>query len=177
MPDSLPPAFVPDETAAALPAPAEPAERVARGFAFALLALPAGILVWLLLWQWGFIGSIAAFGVAWAALVLYRRGTGGVVSRSGMWVVVSVTAVTLVLSFLSGMAWDMATFLELELPAVFANPEFWTLFQYNLTGNPDLWAAYVPDILIAVLLAVLGTFSVFRALAKQTSGAPELGVK
>lgn len=165
------------ETPPEPPTPARPAERVGRGLLFALLAIPAGIAVWVLLWQWGFIASIAAFGVAWAALLLYQWGSGGTVSRSGFWVVVGVTGATLVLSFLSGMAWDMATFLELEVATAFASSEFWALFQLNLTDNPELWGAYVPDILVSLLLAVLGTFSVFRALAKQTSGTPELGLQ
>lgn len=159
------------------PAPAQPAELVSRGFLFSLLAIPAGIAVSLVLWQWGFISAIAAFGVVWAALALYRSGSGGIVSRTGFWVVVSVTVVTLVLSFLAGMAWDMATFLELDVPTAFVSSEFWALFQFNLADNPDLWAAYAPDMLISLGLAALGTFSVFRGLAKQTSGTPELGFK
>ena len=182
MTDRVDPARSPQESAsppaaAASAPPSQAAELVSRGVLFALLAIPVGIAVWVLLWQWGFISAIAAFGVAWAALTLYRYGSGGLVSRAGFWIVMSITVGTLALSFLAGMAWDMASFLELDIPAAFVSSEFWWLFQANLTDNPDLWAAYVPDILLSVLFAALGTFSVFRTLAKQTSGTPELQFK
>ena len=53
-----------------------PAEQVGRGIALALIALPLGVVVWVLLWSIGFVSSIVALGVALAALSLYRRGSG-----------------------------------------------------------------------------------------------------
>ena len=40
-----------------------------------------------------------------------------------------------------------------------------------------MWSEYTPDLAISPRLAAIGTFSVFRALAKQTSGTPELGFR
>ncbi|QTX05528.1 hypothetical protein [Agromyces archimandritae] len=165
-------ASAPASTPAADPAAARP--NVARGIAFAALTVPAGIAAWVLLWQAGFISAIVAFGVAWLALLLYRFGSRGLVTRAGMWVVVATTVVTLVLAFFAGVAWDMASVLEYEIPAVFFDAEFWWLYRVNLLDNPELWSSYTVDILLSVLFAALGTFSVFRSLAKQTSGTPQL---
>lgn len=172
------PADEPVEAATAAPGAAAasdpPPPSLARGILFAALAVPIGVVAWVGIWQAGFISAIVAFGVAWLALFLYRRGSRGEVTRAGFWVVVAITVVTLVLGFFGGVAWDMGTVLGFELPAAFADAEFWWLYRANLAENPELWSAYTPDILLSLLFGALGTFSVFRTLAKQTSGTPEL---
>ncbi|MES1169149.1 MAG: hypothetical protein ABUL47_00505, partial [Leifsonia sp.] len=70
------------------PAPASepmslPSENLQRGVIFALIALPAGVIAWDLLWSFGFIASIVSFGIAYLAARLYRFGSGGRISRSG----------------------------------------------------------------------------------------------
>jgi len=44
--------------------PSLPSENVPRGTLLTLLIIPAGILAWVLLWQFGLVASIVAFGVA-----------------------------------------------------------------------------------------------------------------
>src|SRR3982750_2359813 len=87
----------------------KPVENVGRGTLFALLAVPAGVAVWLILWKFGFIASIVGFGVVWAAVQLYVRGSGGVISRVGAVAILGIVVVTLLLSFLSGMVYDAAS--------------------------------------------------------------------
>jgi hypothetical protein len=41
-----------------------PSENVQRGVIFALIALPVGVVAWDILWSFGFVASIVAFGVA-----------------------------------------------------------------------------------------------------------------
>ena len=68
-----------------------PSENVQRGVIFALIVLPLGIVAWDILWSVGFVASIVAFGVAWAAVRLYRIGSGGRITRSGA---IAVTVIT-----------------------------------------------------------------------------------
>ncbi|MFE6254824.1 hypothetical protein [Agromyces sp. NPDC057865] len=155
-------------------------EHVLRGSLLSLLIIPAGIAGWVLLWQWGFVSAIVAFGVVWGALFLYilgsglyRLGPGTVISRAGFWVIMSVTVVTLVLSFLAGLAWDLATAIEAPMPAAFYMAEFWAIYR-EMLGDPEVWSAYFPSIVFSLLFGALGAFSVLRALAKQSSGKSEL---
>jgi hypothetical protein len=144
-----------------------PQERALRGLLFTLPVIPVGFIAWVLLWQLGFIASIVAFGVAMATVFLYRKGSGGRVGPAGLGVIAAVTLVTLALSFLGGMAYDLAQFMSLPFPGALVDGEFWDTFWLNVFGNGDLWAQYLPDLLFALLFAVLGTFSVFRRLARE----------
>ncbi|TPW65847.1 hypothetical protein FJ658_15365, partial [Schumannella sp. 10F1B-5-1] len=65
-----------------------------------------GVAVWLLIWSFGFIASIVAFGVAFAALWLYRFGARGPISRAGAFVVTGITAGTLLIAFFAGIVLD-----------------------------------------------------------------------
>ncbi len=73
-----------------------------RGTLLALLIIPAGIIAWVVLWQFGLIASIVALGIAIGALWLYRIGSGGRISRTGAIRVTIITVVTLLLAFLGG---------------------------------------------------------------------------
>src|SRR3954469_4155893 len=83
-----------------------PAENLQRGVIFALIALPAGVIVWDILWGFGFIASIVAFGIAYLAVRLYRFGSGGRVTRSGAIAIAVITIGTLIIAFISGFAVD-----------------------------------------------------------------------
>lgn len=148
-------------------APSLPEERPLRGLLFTLPVIPVGFVAWVLLWQLGFIASIVAFGVAMATVFLYRKGSGGRVGRAGLGVIAGITLLTLALSFLGGIAYDLAQFMSLPFPGALLDGEFWDTFWLNVFGNGDLWAQYVPDLLFAILFAALGTFSVFRRLARE----------
>src|SRR3954449_9323889 len=84
-----------------------PAENLQRGVIFALIALPAGVIVWDILWGFGFVASIVAFGVAYLAVRLYRFGSGRAGSRHGGLAVAIITIGTLVIAFISGFAVDV----------------------------------------------------------------------
>ena len=120
-----------------------PVENVGKGTAFALLAIPAGVAVWLVLWKFGFIASIVGFGVVWAAVQLYVRGSGGVISRVGAVAILGVVVVTLLLSFLSGMVYDAASQIGdlsgLSTWEAFTHDGFWSAFW---DGFPDALPSY-----------------------------------
>lgn len=142
-------------------------ERVGRGILLSLLIIPAGVIAWTIIWQLGFMSAIIAFGVALGGAWLYRRGSGGRMGLAGIISTIAVTLVTLVLSFLAGIATDLAAFLEIDTWTAITSPEFWDLYFLNIFDNPDLWSELTGDILFALLFAALGTFSVFRSLAKS----------
>lgn len=147
-----------------------------RGALFTLLVVPAGVIVWGLIWSLGFIASIVAFGVAIAALWLYRIGARGPISKAGAFVVTGITAATLLLAFFAGIVLDgirgVAEVSGLGWLEVAVEPEFWNLFWAVL---PTALGDYTLDFLLALAFGALGCFTVLRsafAQAKQ-QGAPE----
>ena len=86
-----------------------PSERVGRGVALALVALPLGVLAWLLLWTTGFVASIVALAIAMGALALYRVASGGRVGHVAAFVITLITAVGIAVSLLAGFALYPAT--------------------------------------------------------------------
>lgn len=182
---TVPPADA-NQPAASTPAPADPAaipvepaaplppENVGRGTVLALLAIPAGILVFLIIWSLGFIASIVGFGVAFAALFLYRRGSGGRISVIGAVVVAAITLVTLVLAVLVGELSDVATALSQvqgrSWIEVVQDPTFLP-FAFDLMGQPDVIGAVLGDFGLSLLFGVIGCgallFGAFREARNQ----------
>jgi hypothetical protein len=151
-----------------------PPENVQRGVALALIALPAGILVWDLLWTVGFIASLVAFGVAWGAMRLYRIGSNGPFSRTGAIAVLLITVVTLVLAYISGFAVDvMGPYMKATGGSVadgLVDGRFWRVVFVDL-ADPS----HVPALLLTLLLGALGCFRILRAAflsTRSTSDAP-----
>ncbi|WP_125612733.1 hypothetical protein [Specibacter cremeus] len=143
--------------------PARPVEDLVRGTVFAAIAIPLGVLLWLIIWNFGVVASIVAWLVAFAAGRLYALGAGHP-TRRGAWIVVAVTVVTLVLAFLGGMWLDMVKELGLNpVDAVF-DTATWGLFADNLTNNAELWSAYTKDILMAAAFCALGCFFTLRRI-------------
>jgi hypothetical protein len=166
------------ESTAPQPAtPEAPREDVVRGALFALLAIPVGVIVWLLIWSIGFIASLVAFGVAVAALWLYRVGTRGAVSLVGALVVTAITAVTLLLAFFAGIVLDgvrsVSDATGLGWVEVVTAPEFWELFWGVL---PDALPDYSLDFLIALGFGALGCFTVLRSAFAQAKQGTEPAV-
>jgi hypothetical protein len=149
-----------------------PVENVAKGAAFALLVVPAGVAAWLVLWNFGFIASIVAFGIVWAAVQLYVRGSGGALGRAGAFIILGLVIVTLLLSFLSSMVFDAATQIgEVESVSTWAAIRldgFWSFFW---DAFPDALPGYKKDFLIATAFGALGTLGTLRAVFRHTAAA------
>lgn len=157
----IPGSFVP-------PAPQPAKEDVVRGTLFSLVAIPAGVILWLILWNVGFMASIIGFVAAAAAARMYVLGSGSF-SRNGVWVVAAVTLVTVLVSFVGGMWLDMAQFMGGASPlALLLEPQAWDLLGYNLTTNADLVEGYKIDFLVALLLGALGCFFTLRRMFAET---------
>jgi len=154
--------------------PVPPREDVVRGALFALIAVPLGIIVWLLIWSLGFIASIVAFGVAFAALWLYRMGARGPISRAGAFVVTGITALTLLLAFFAGIVLDgirgVAETSGLSWFEVAAAPQFWDFFWSVL---PSALGDYTGDFLLSLLFGALGCFTLLRSAFIQAKKGAE----
>ncbi|MET4780401.1 hypothetical protein [Glaciihabitans sp. UYNi722] len=157
-----------------IPARELPPENLVRGTLFALLAVPIGVVLWVVIWSFGFVSAIAAFAVAAAAAWLYRKGSGGRVSTKGAVLISGVVLVTLLLSFYCGLVTDyvraIADAADLTWIQAFTHPLFWTAFGEDfgalLTSNAVV-------LILSLALGVLGAFSVLRvafATSKQPAG-------
>jgi hypothetical protein len=139
-----------------------------RGTLFALAVVPLGIVAWMILWKFGWITSLVTFGAAALAARIYVLGTGGTLSRKGVWTVSAITAVTALLAFLGGMWLDAADYIGGSPLAMVLDPEPWDLIGYNLATNPDFVKGYTGDFLMALLFGALGCFFTLRSLFAAT---------
>ncbi|MEY9952861.1 hypothetical protein [Leifsonia sp. EB34] len=152
----------------AVPGPFTQSERVGRGLALALLIIPAGVIVWTVLWNIGFIASIVTWGVAVGAVWLYRAGSKARVTRGAFWGIIAIVAVTVVLSLLAGIFIDLVDALKVPLGDALTDDRVWGLFGDNLFTNGDMWQSYLPSVLLALLFAVLGCFTTLRRASRES---------
>lgn len=143
-----------------------------RGVLFALAIIPVGIILWGIVWSFGFISAIVGFAVAIGAMFLYKLGTGGRITRKGAMFVSIITLVTLALAFFGGIVLDaLKAFSELTGRSqldLFGDPLFWDRF-FALINEPGVLADYTGNILLALLFGVLGCFVVIRNAFREAS--------
>ncbi|MBF4461927.1 MULTISPECIES: hypothetical protein [unclassified Rathayibacter] len=150
--------------------PAAPTPHIARGVALALLVLPAGVLVWLALWQAGFVASIVGFGVAFGAGWLYRKGAPGPLDRRGVAAIVTIIIVTMVVSIVAGVVADTLTGIAPgAIARVVTSSHYWSWFFGTVLRDPQFLATNGTSLLFAVLFTVLGTFRTIRRLVRSAS--------
>lgn len=132
-------------------------ENVGRGVLFALLAVPVGVILWCVIWSIGFVASIVGFVVAAGAVWLYRKGSGGVISRSGAWSVTAIVVVTMLIAFWAGMVVDFAG--GLKGLSLIADPGFFPAFN---TIFAEEFKADLPYFGLALLFTAFGAFRTLR---------------
>jgi len=144
-----------------------PSENVQRGVVFALLALPAGVIAWDILWTFGFVASIVAFGIAYLAVRLYRFGSGGRVTRSGAIAIAVITIGTLIVAYISGYAVQIVGLYSTQsgasIPESLVSPRFWSIVFASMTTGSALI-----QLLIAAAFGALGCFGILRNAFMQT---------
>lgn len=150
--------------------PAAPLENVGRGTVVALLAVPAGIIVWVIIWSIGIVASIVSFGVAYLALFLYRLGSGGPVSRAGAVRITIITLGTVVLAIIAGLVSDVAIGIgrvaNVSPIEALSSPRFGEVFTTYLTqSGPGL--AF--SIVLAIVFGIFGCFSILRSAFRATA--------
>lgn len=155
--------------------PTAPIEDVNRGTVLALLAIPAGIIAFVIIWNFGFIASIVSLGVAYLAMFLYQRGSGGTIGRAGAVRVAIITIVTVGLSIFAGIVSSVAIgFGEVAGISPFAavaDPQFGTIFSATMADS-EVQGELAKSVLIALAFGALGCFGVLRAAFRATA-APQ----
>ena len=133
-----------------------------------MFAVPVGIVLWVIIWSIGIVSALVAFAVAAFAAWLYRKGSGGLVSKVGALVIAGVVLGTILLSFYFGLVSDYAKYageqLGLDPFAAVLDPLFWPNF------NPDfgpLLNSNLLNLVFALALGTLGAFSVIRKAYKS----------
>lgn len=137
-----------------------PPENRTRGTLFALAVIPAGIILWVIIWMIGFIAAIVGILVAVGALWLYRKGSGGRIGYNGAARVSAIVVVTLLVSFFAGLIADSPAYYGRAL----ASGKFFEAVSYSLglAGTDGL----INIGLLAVFI-VLGVGIVFRTAMQQ----------
>lgn len=138
------------------------------GLLLALLSIPTGIVLWIILWNFGFMASFVSFVIAWLAVYLYTLGSKKEVSKRTAPYLLAIILVGIVLSFIGGMALDAVKFYvegsDVGLMQAILTTDFWLFFADNLFSNGELWSSYVVDIIIALVFGVLGCFGIVKYL-------------
>lgn len=143
--------------------PSGSSENVGRGTLFALLAIVVGIVLLTLLTSIGFVAAITGFAVAFSAVWLYRRGSGGVISRTGAWIVTLIVVVSLLLGYWVSMVVEYARGLT-HLGNI-GLPGFWPAFFHDFPAN------FQNDLLYFVLTLAFGLLGSFRILRRAFATA------
>jgi hypothetical protein len=148
-------------------------ENVLRGTLLSVLAIPAGVVLWVALWRFGIVASIVAFVIAFGAAWLYRKGSGGVVSRVGALVIALVVAAGILVSFWAGLVFDYAVYAADQLGTdpftAMGNEVFWPAFGLDFPSN---FAANGANFAIAIAFGALGAFRIIaRAFAEGRTRA------
>ncbi len=147
-----------------------PTPNPTRGKLLALLVIPAGMALWILLWSWGFMSAIVSFVIAYGAVWLFQVGAKTTPTRADTYYLLVVILIGVIASFLGGMisdAWSVWA-AEMGNEAKFLSGDFWSFVGANIT-NGDLWKSYSTDILIAFVFAILGAGALIKDLLQSNN--------
>ena len=147
-------------------------ENIINGVMLSLVAIPVGIAIWLFLWNFGFISSIAAFAIAYLAGKLYKKGAGTITKKSIKYIS-AVTIIGIILAFFSGMIADAlveyANLGKVQPDLVdLLSLNFWLFVGDNIT-TVQLWSAYAVEIVITIVFAAMGAGTTIYDIHKETS--------
>ena len=137
-----------------------------RGLALALLVIPLGVATWVFLWQYGFIASVVAWGIAAGAVWLYQLGASQGVTKAVVPYILAIILLGVVIAFLSGMVsdgWAAYNTEEIRGTGSLFSADFVSFFASNLS-SAELWQGYSVDILISLVFTALGAGGVIYNL-------------
>jgi hypothetical protein len=118
------------------------------------------VIVWAIVAAIGYISGIVGLGIALGALGLYRLGSGGRISYNGAARVSAIVVGTLILSFIAGIVAPNAAYFSRAAQT----GRFFDALGYAMSlGGGDT----VINILLALVFAALGVFTIFRTAATQ----------
>ncbi|HEY4267997.1 MAG TPA: hypothetical protein VGM94_07400 [Galbitalea sp.] len=149
-----------------------PIENVPAGALLSLVAIPLGVILLVLLSSVGIVASLVGFAVAFAGLWLYRRGSGGIISRTGAWVVTAAVIVSLVLGLLASFFVQVIGGLG-HLDRI-NDPAYTKYFGDNL---PAILQQESLTIVLVIAFGALGSFRIlgraFRTTREQAGQPPQ----
>ncbi|MGV3711994.1 hypothetical protein [Pseudolysinimonas sp.] len=176
-PEQSPATLSPDAYAAQVAASAVPLppENVVRGLLLSLLTVPAGIIVFVLVWQLGIVAGIVGFGVAALAFFLYRLGSGGRVTFRGAIIVPVLTLLTLVLAIFSARTFDLAKGYAqsygLEVWQVLLAADFPSRVV-SVFSTSGYLAFLAQNLALPVIFGLIASFAFLRPALKASKDAP-----
>jgi len=143
-----------------------------KGLLFATAVIPLGIAAWLLLWEFGFIASVVAWGIAAGAVWLYRYGAKSDVTKATLPWLLAIIIVAVIAAFVSGMVSDLWHLYVNEIKGTGAllGSEFLSLAWDNLTYW-DFVAQYTSDLLISIAFTALGAGGIVYGLLRPQVSA------
>ena len=156
--------------------------KTGRGLLFALAAIPLGIVVWVIIWELGYVASLASFVITGAAVWLYEKGAGAPPSRKAGIGLVGICLLGVILAFISGIFADGWSYYGSTDYLSQGGLELSTSekLQYvaEVMRQPQLWEAYTNDIVLTLLFTALGGgYIFFRLFKNRNSGATQQTVK
>jgi hypothetical protein len=138
-------------------------ENVGGGTILALLAIPVGVIILVLVSSIGIFASVVGFVVAISAVWLYRRGSGGIISRTGAWTVTVIVLATLLIGI-----WISLVVIEaggLGHLDVVTDPRYLQAF------NTHFSQVLSDNALFIVLVLLFGILGAFRTLGRAFATA------
>jgi hypothetical protein len=138
-------------------------ELVSRGVAFSLGAIPVGMAAAVLLWKFGFIGSISSFVLAAGAAFLYTKGAGAPPCK-GVVPLVLVVLIGVAASFFAIVAFDLGDYYGTSDGQSLGYPSGFEFVKANIF-NFDVLSTYGSELAMFVLFAALGTFGTLRRIS------------
>lgn len=157
------------------PAELSPKENVWLGIIGALLFSLAGALVFFLLHLANFIAGLSGFAAIFAAFYGYGLFSGNKKSRKGIIIAAIAAVLSMVFANYFCVAFDFFRLLREEgasysLMAVLK--QTFSLLQGEIVWGYELdRSAFVKDLLISLLFAIIGAFSFFRSKLSETKKA------
>jgi hypothetical protein len=151
-------------------APVHSTENIVRGTLFALIVIPVGVALWAIIWSFGIVAAIVAFVVAYGAVWLYRKGSGGDITRAGAFISTAIVIVTLLLAFWVGLVVDyvraVVDQVGISPMEALQSPAFWPAFNSDFA---ELVKINLPSFGFAILFGALGSFRVLRSAFRQAA--------
>lgn len=144
------------------------------GVVFALIATLPGILLWIVIWNIGFLAGLGSLLSAVLVGTVYVAASGGRIGSGGRWIVIGILLAGFTASVYLGLVTDYiregTRQSGLGAFEVLAIPGFWPAFHADFVVIAE---AESPNIFGAFILGTLATVFTLRPIFKAAASVPE----
>ncbi len=147
---------------------------LSRAVWLSLIALPLAVACWILLESVGLITTLVSYLYAVAAIWLFRRGSGGVISPRGARAITVVITAGVVVSVAASAIWASATAYsaagvsDAASPfAAIVSPGFWAWFWQAQVATGDVFLSNAVTLLLGLLFAAAGVLPILLAIGRR----------